>query len=85
MVREPTQAVGSALLIHSPGLPIPLHWQKALLLFSTQMSLAAFLRCSGYFCLITPFTLSFSSEKPPIPGILQARTLEWVAISFSNA
>ena len=22
---------------------------------------------------------------PPIPGILQARTLEWVAISFSNA
>ena len=23
--------------------------------------------------------------SPPIPGILQARTLEWVAISFSNA
>ena len=23
--------------------------------------------------------------RPPIPGILQARTLEWVAISFSNA
>ena len=22
---------------------------------------------------------------PPVPGILQARTLEWVAISFSNA
>ena len=22
---------------------------------------------------------------PPFPGILQARTLEWVAISFSNA
>ena len=22
---------------------------------------------------------------PPIPGILQARTLEWVAISLSNA
>ena len=21
----------------------------------------------------------------PIPGILQARTLEWVAVSFSNA
>ena len=21
----------------------------------------------------------------PVPGILQARTLEWVAISFSNA
>ena len=24
-------------------------------------------------------------DPPPVPGILQARTLEWVAISFSNA
>ena len=24
-------------------------------------------------------------QAPPIPGILEARTLEWVAISFSNA
>ena len=24
-------------------------------------------------------------RSPPVPGILQARTLEWVAISFSNA
>ena len=23
--------------------------------------------------------------RSPVPGILQARTLEWVAISFSNA
>ena len=26
-----------------------------------------------------------SPPSSPIPGILQARTLEWVAISFSNA
>ena len=26
-----------------------------------------------------------SSPGSPIPGILQARALEWVAISFSNA
>ena len=26
-----------------------------------------------------------SPPGSPIPGILQARTLEWVAISFSNA
>ena len=26
-----------------------------------------------------------SPADSPIPGILQARTLEWVAISFSNA
>ena len=25
-----------------------------------------------------------SPQDSPIPGILQARTLEWVAISFSN-
>ena len=25
------------------------------------------------------------SPGSPVPGILQARTLEWVAISFSNA
>ena len=25
------------------------------------------------------------SPDSPVPGILQARTLEWVAISFSNA
>ena len=24
-------------------------------------------------------------QAPPVPEILQARTLEWVAISFSNA
>ena len=26
-----------------------------------------------------------SSPGPPVPGILQSRKLEWVAISFSNA
>ena len=26
-----------------------------------------------------------SPSGPPVPGILQARTLEWVAISFSSA
>ena len=26
-----------------------------------------------------------SPPGPPVPGILQARTREWVAISFSNA
>ena len=26
-----------------------------------------------------------SQPGSPVPGILQARTLEWVAISFSNA
>ena len=30
-------------------------------------------------------TRDWSPPGSPIPGILQARTLEWVAISFSNA
>ena len=30
-------------------------------------------------------SLDGSPPGSPVPGILQARTLEWVAISFSNA
>ena len=30
-------------------------------------------------------TPQMAAHKAPVPGILQARTLEWVAISFSNA
>ena len=29
--------------------------------------------------------IDVSPPGPAVPGILQARTLEWVAISFSNA
>ena len=29
--------------------------------------------------------IGISPPGSPVPGILQARTLEWVAISFSNA
>ena len=32
---------------------------------------------------VTP--IDSSPPGSPVPGILQARTLEWVAISFSNA
>ena len=30
-------------------------------------------------------SINGSPPGSPVPGILQARTLEWVAISFSNA
>ena len=36
-------------------------------------------------CLILCSLIDGSPPGSPIPGILQARTLEWVAISFSNA
>ena len=36
-------------------------------------------------CLTLCDPIDGSPPRSPIPGILQARTLEWVAISFSNA
>ena len=36
-------------------------------------------------CLTLCNPIDGSSPGSPIPGILQARTLEWVAMSFSNA
>ena len=36
-------------------------------------------------CLTLCDSIDDSPPGSPIPGILQARTLEWVAISFSNA
>ena len=36
-------------------------------------------------CLTLCDPIDGSPAGSPIPGILQARTLEWVAISFSNA
>ena len=36
-------------------------------------------------CLTLCDPIDSSPTGPAIPGILQARTLEWVAISFSNA
>ena len=36
-------------------------------------------------CLILWDPVNGSLPGSPVPGILQARTLEWVAISFSNA
>jgi len=36
-------------------------------------------------CLTLCDPIDGSPQGSPAPGILQARTLEWVAISFSNA
>ena len=36
-------------------------------------------------CLILCDPVDGSPPGSPVPGILQARTLEWVAISFSKA
>ena len=36
-------------------------------------------------CPTLCYPIDGSPPGSPVPGILQARTLEWVAISFSNA
>ena len=36
-------------------------------------------------CLTLCDPIDSTPPGTPVPGILQARTLEWVAISFSNA
>ena len=50
-------------------------------IYQYSMLLLLLSRFSRVRICVTPWQLS----RLPRPGILQARTLEWVAISFSNA
>ena len=47
--------------------------------------LAAAAAKSLHSCLTLCYPIDGNPPGSPVPGILQARTLEWVAISFSNA
>ena len=73
-----------------------LHWQKDSLPMSHQGSpadeitqpikaAAAAAAKSLQSCQTLCDPIAGSPPGSPIPGILQARILEWVAISFSNA
>ena len=50
-----------------------------------KVSLAAAAAKSLQSCMTLCDPIDGSPPDSPVPGILQARTLEWVAISFSNA
>ena len=52
-------------------------WLQSLLLAATANSLQS--------CRTLCDPIGGSPPGSPVPGILQARTLEWVAIAFSNA
>ena len=55
-------------------------------LFSQQLNHAAAAAAKSLqLCPTLCDPIDGSPPGSPIPGILQARTLEWVAISFSNA
>ena len=53
--------------------------------YSERKAAAAAAAESLQSCLTLCNPIGSSPPGSPIPGILQARTLEWIAISFSNA
>ena len=57
--------------------------QKFLILDEDSAAAAAAKSLQSCSTLCDP--IDGSPPGSPVPGILQARTLEWVAISFSNA
>ena len=58
---------------------------KVMSLLFNMLSAAAAAAKSLQSCPTLCDPIDGSPPGSPIPGILQARTLEWVAISFSNA
>ena len=73
------------------GLRLPLalllRVRKASVMAPSKQTLLLLLLLLSHFSrvwlCVTPETAAY--QAPPVPGILQARTLEWVAISLSNA
>ena len=65
-------------------LPGKSHGQRSLVGLSPQGHAAAAAK-SLQSCPTLCNPIDGSPTGSPVPGILQARTLEWVAISFSNA
>ena len=66
-----------------PGTPA-LHTASRPLYYITKYTAAAAAK-SLQLCLTLCDPTDSSPPGSPVPGILQARTLEWVAISFSKA
>ena len=73
------------LLLHSSPLWWKGHLLGVLVLESLKCFHAAATAKSLQSCLTLRNPRDSSPPGSPVPGILQARTLEWVAISFSNA
>ena len=57
--------------------------RKKFIALNSYTAAAAAKLLQSYLTLWDP--IDGSPPDSPVPGILQARTLEWVAISFSNA
>ena len=70
--------IGTTVLTITPGC----HLLLTILVYN---GIAATAAKSLQLCLTLWGPIDGSPPGSPVPGILQARTLEWVAISFSNA
>jgi len=81
-----TKSVDSSFELYPESDPfsvISYHFTISTLLQATIMSAAAAAAAKSLPTLWDP--IDGLPPGSPVPGILQARTLEWVAISFSNA
>ena len=78
-----------AYRLGASSLALVLYYSKFKLLFSIWLGLLFYHKSAAAKSLQSCPTLcnpiDGNPSGSPIPGILQARTLEWVAISFSNA
>ena len=83
-LSTPQMSSGHPQTLTSPYIHPPSHssTQETYIMVSTTAAAAA---KSLQSCLTLCDPIDGSSPGSPVPGILQARTLEWVAISFSNA
>ena len=73
-----------ALIAEVPASQIPTLVRSEIVKLKAAAAAAAATK-SLQSCLTLCGPTDGSPPGSPIPGILQARTLEWVAISFSNA
>ena len=60
----------------------PKYWSFSFSISPSYELLLLLSHFSRVFLCVIPQTAAH--QAPPVPGILQAKTLEWVAISFSN-
>ena len=81
-LRDPSSSVASSCE-DSPLVSTPHPHRHCLPLLTSADATAAAKSLQSRPTLCNP--IDGSPPGSPVPGILQARTLEWVAISFSNA
>ena len=82
--EEPGLSWQTRSISHPQG-PHSLEWGTNMLLPAAAAAAAAAAAKSLQSCPILCDPIDGSPPGSPVPGTLQARTLEWVAISFSNA